>query len=173
MLKQVEIDASKIQKRIRESQTGKYRAKLVTSQTMENLNKIEYKMTNFNRVEIIKQDNLKNRVETRIQTRIEKIKKFFSIAAPTVNLRKRGRGYRVENVCGIYSAGKYADLAICVRTQNDFNLKGGITTHSDNKTRLKQPICVYNGHYARKRNRNTAKNEYLCNNITITCIFMR
>ena len=31
-----------------------YRAKLVTSQTMENLNKIEYKMTNFNRVEIIK-----------------------------------------------------------------------------------------------------------------------
>ena len=75
MLKQVEIDASKIQKRIRESQTGKYRAKLVTSQTMENLNKIEYKMTNFNRVEIIKQDNLKNRGETRIQTRIEKNKK--------------------------------------------------------------------------------------------------
>ena len=43
---------------------------------MESLkNKIEYKMTNFNRVEIIKQDNLKNRVETRIQTRIEKNKK--------------------------------------------------------------------------------------------------
>ena len=32
-------------------------------------------MTNFNRVEIIKQDNLKNRVETRIQTKIRKNKK--------------------------------------------------------------------------------------------------
>ena len=49
----------------------------------------------------------------------------------------KGGGVRVKNVCGIYSAGKYPVLAICVRTQNDFNRKGGITAHADNKTRLK------------------------------------
>ena len=42
-------------------------------------------------------------------------------------------------------------FALCVRTQIDFNLKGGITAHSDNKTRLKRFIFVHNGHYARKQ----------------------
>ena len=55
----------------------------------------------------------------------EKNKKFFSIAAPTMNLRKKGRGVTSQNVCGIYSVGKYHVLAICVRTQIDFYLKGG------------------------------------------------
>ena len=88
----------------------------------------------------------------------EKNKKFFSIAAPTVNLRKRGRGTS-QNVSGIYSAGKYPDFALCVRTQIDFCRKGGITAHADNKTRLNRFICVHNGHYTHKRNTNTAKNE--------------
>lgn len=88
-------------------------------------------------------------------------KKFFSIAAPTVNLRKRGRGYRVKNIGGIYSAGKCADFALCVRTQNDFYLKGGITAHSDNKTRLKRIIYVYNGRYTRKQDGTRRKmNKY-------------
>ena len=64
-----------------------------------------------------------------------------------------------QKVVGIYSAGKYPDLAICVRTQIDFYRKGGITAHSDNETRLNRFIFVYNGHYTHKRNRNTAKNE--------------
>ena len=68
-----------------------------------------------------------------------------------MNLRKKGRGVRVKNVGGIYSAGKYHVLAICVRTQIDFYLKGGITTHPNNKTRLKRLIFVYNGHYAHKQ----------------------
>ena len=74
-----------------------------------------------------------------------------------MNLRKRGEGVRVKNASGIYSAGKYPVLAICVRTQIDFCRKGGITAHADNKTRLKRLIFVYNGHHAHKRNRNTAK----------------
>ena len=86
----------------------------------------------------------------------EKNKKFFSIAAPTVNLRKRGRGCTSQNVGGIYSAGKYPVFALCVRTQIDFYLKGGITTHPNNKTRLNRFICVHIGHHARKRNMNTA-----------------
>ena len=89
----------------------------------------------------------------------EKNKKFFSIAAPTVNLRKRGEGGTSQNVSGIYSAGKYPVLAICVRTQIDFYLKCGISIHPHNKTRLKRFIFVYNGHYTHKRNTNTAKNE--------------
>ena len=68
-----------------------------------------------------------------------------------MNLRNMGRVPRVKNASGIYSAVKYPDLAICVRTQIDFYLKGGITTHSNNKTRLKRLICVYNGHYAHKQ----------------------
>ena len=83
----------------------------------------------------------------------EKNKKFFSIAAPTMNLRKRGRGTS-QNVPHIYSAGKCADFALCVRTQIDFYLKGGITAHSSSKTRLKRFICLHNGHHARKRNMN-------------------
>ena len=67
-----------------------------------------------------------------------------------MNLRKRGRGTS-QNVGGIYSAGKYHVLAICVRTQIDFYLKGGITAHPNNKTRLKRLIFVYNGHHGRKQ----------------------
>ena len=68
-----------------------------------------------------------------------------------MNLRKKGRGVRVENVGRIYSAGKYSVLAICVRTQIDFYLKGGISIHPHNKTRLKRFIFVYNGRYGRKQ----------------------
>ena len=89
----------------------------------------------------------------------EKNKKFFSIAAPTMNLRKKGRGVTSQNVCGIYSAGKYPDFALCVRTQIDFYITGYIVTPPNNKTRLKRFICLHIGHHARKRNRNTAKNE--------------
>ena len=70
-----------------------------------------------------------------------------------MNLRKRGRGTS-QNVGGIYSEGKCAVLAICVRTQIDFYLKGGITAHSSSKTRLKRLIFVYNGRYTQKRNMN-------------------
>ena len=58
---------------------------------------------------------------------------------------------RVKNVGRIYSAGKCAVLAICVRTQIDFHLECGITVHSDNKTRLKRLICVHIGRYGRKQ----------------------
>ena len=91
----------------------------------------------------------------------EKIKKFFSIAAPTVNLRKRGRVPRVENVGRIYSAGKYSVLAICVRTQIDFYITGCIVTPPHNKTRLNRFICVYNGRYTRKQDGTRRKmNKY-------------
>ena len=60
-------------------------------------------------------------------------------------------GYRVKKYPSIYSAVNYPVLAICVRTQNDFNLKGGITAHSDNKTRLNRLICLHNGRYAHKQ----------------------
>ena len=89
----------------------------------------------------------------------EKNKKFFSIAAPTMNLRNRGRGCASQNVGRIYSAGKYPVLAICVRTQINVYITGCIDTHPNNKTRLKRFIYIYNGRYTRKRNRNTAKNE--------------
>ena len=79
------------------------------------------------------------------------MKKIFLDSSPHRQPAQKGEGVRVENVCGIYSAGKYPVLAICVRTQNDFNLKGGITAHSDNKTRLKRLICVYNGRYTHKQ----------------------
>ena len=81
----------------------------------------------------------------------EKNKKFFSIAAPTMNLRKKGEGVRVKNASGIYSAGKCADFALCVRTQIDFYLKCGISIHPHNKTRLNRFICVHIGHYAHKQ----------------------
>ena len=81
----------------------------------------------------------------------EKNKKFFSIAAPTMNLRKKGRGVTSQNVCGIYSAGNYSVLAICVRTQIDFYITGCIVTPPHNKIRLKRFIYLYNGHYAHKQ----------------------
>ena len=49
---------------------------------------------------------------------------------------------------------KYHVLAICVRTQIDFYLKGGISIHPHNKTRLKRLICIHNGRYTQKRNMN-------------------
>ena len=107
-----------------------------------------------------KLSELNNSEKNKILKRSQKNeKKFFSIAAPTVNLRNRGRGCTSQNVGRIYSTGKYPDFALCVRTQIDFYLKGGITAHSDNKTRLNRFICVHIGHYTHKRNRNTAKNE--------------
>ena len=135
--------------------------------------KIEYKMTNFNRVKIIKQDNLKNRVETRIQTRIEKIKKIFLDSSPHRKPAENGEGASSQKVGGIYSEGKCADFALCVRTQIDFYLECGITAHSDNKTRLNRFICIHNGRYARKRNRNMVKSVYLCTILLQTCIFIR
>ena len=79
------------------------------------------------------------------------MKKIFLDSSPHRQPAEKGEGVRAKNVGGIYSAGKYHVLAICVRTQNDFNLKGGITAHSDNKTRLNRLICVYNGRYTRKQ----------------------
>ena len=38
-----------------------------------------------------------------------------------------------------------------MRTQINVYLTGGITTHPNNKTRLKRFIFVYNGRYARKQ----------------------
>ena len=91
----------------------------------------------------------------------EKNKKFFSIAAPTVNLRKRGRVSRVKNVGGIYSAGKCADFALCVRTQIDFYITGYIVTPPNNKTRLNRFIFVYNGRNTRKQDGTRLKmNKY-------------
>ena len=80
----------------------------------------------------------------------EKNKKFFSIAAPIVNLRNRGRGYESKcrrNILG----GKYSVFAICVRTQIDFYITGCIVTPPHNKIRLKRFIYLYNGRYTRKQ----------------------
>ena len=117
-------------------------------------NKIDYKMTNFNRVEIIKQDNLKNRVETRIQTKIRKNKKnkirveiewekrkkiksekIFLDSSPPCQPAEQGEGVYESKYTPYILGGKYSVFAICVRTQIDFCRKGGITAHSDNKTR--------------------------------------
>ena len=79
------------------------------------------------------------------------MKKIFLDSSPHRQPAQKGEGGTSQNVPHIYSAGKCAVLAICVRTQNDFNLKGGITAHSNNKTRLKRLICVHNGRYTRKQ----------------------
>ena len=55
------------------------------------------------------------------------MKKIFLDSSPHRQPAQKGEGVRVKNVCGIYSAGKNPVLAICVRTQNDFCRKGGIT----------------------------------------------
>ena len=90
----------------------------------------------------------------------EKNKKFFSIAAPTVNLRKRGRGYESKcrrNILG----GKCADFAVCVRTQIDFYITGCIVTPPNNKTRLNRFICVHIGRYTHKQDGTRRKmNKY-------------
>ena len=102
----------------------------------------------------------------------EKIKKIFLDSSPHRQPAQKGEGVRVENIPRIYSAGKYPVLAICVRTQIDFYITGCIVTPPNNKTRLKRLIYVHNGHYTRKRNRNTAKSVYLCTILLQTCIFM-
>ena len=84
-----------------------------------------------------------------------------------------GGGGTSQNVGGIDSAVKYPDFALCVRTQNDVYIKGYIVIPPNNKTRLKRFICLHIGHHARKRNRNAAKNEYLCIILLQTCIFIR
>ena len=66
------------------------------------------------------------------------MKKIFLDSSPHRQPAQKGEGVRVKNVGGIYSAVKFADFALCVRTQIDFYLKGGITAHSDDKTRLKR-----------------------------------
>lgn len=75
---------------------------------------------------------------TRLRDKIKKIKleKIFLDSSPHDEPAEK-RGGTSQNVGGIYSAGKCADFALCVRTQIDVYLKGGITAHSDNKTCLK------------------------------------
>ena len=111
-------------------------------------------MTKSEKIKKIKYEQKSNR-------RNEKIKKLFGIAAPTMNLRKKGEGVRVKNVGGIYSAGKCAVFAICVRTQIDFYITGCIVTPPNNKTRLKRFIFVYNGRYVHKQDGTRRKmNKY-------------
>ena len=81
----------------------------------------------------------------------EKIKKIFLDSSPHRQPAQKGEGVRVENAGGIYSAGKYSVLAICVRTQIDFYIIGCIVTPPNNKTRLKRLICVHIGRYTRKQ----------------------
>ena len=87
----------------------------------------------------------------------KKIKKIFLDSSPHRQPAQKGEGVSSQNVPRIILGGKCAIFALCVRTQIDFCRKGGITAHPDNKTRLKRIIYVHIGHYARKRNRNTAK----------------
>ena len=75
---------------------------------------------------------------------------------------KGGGGVRVKNVGGIYSAGKCAVLAICVRTQIDFYITGCIVIPPHNKTRLKRFIFVYNGRYTQKRHMNRTGTQQKC-----------
>ena len=116
---------------------------------------------------------------TRLRDKIKKIKSkknFSRQQPPPSTCGKGGGGVRVENVGGIYSVGKYHVLAICVRTQIDVYLKGGITAHSDNKTCLKQSIFVHNGRYTRKQDGTRLKmNKYTqyCIYMHKQCIFMQ
>ena len=67
----------------------------------------------------------------------EKNKKIFLDSSPHDEPAQKGEGVTSQNVCGIYSAGKYPDFALCVRTQIDFYIIGCIVTPPNNKTRLK------------------------------------
>ena len=85
-------------------------------------------------------------------------------------------GCTSQNVGGIYSEAKYPVLAICVRTQINVYLIGGITVHPNNKTRLNRFICVYNGRYGRKQDGTRRKmNIYATFNYKLAylCIKMR
>ena len=65
----------------------------------------------------------------------EKNKKFFSIAAPHRQPAEKGEGVSSKKCRLDILGGKCADFAVCVRTQIDFYLKGGISIHPHNKTR--------------------------------------
>lgn len=67
----------------------------------------------------------------------KKSKKIFLDSSPHRQPAEKGEGASSQNVGGIYSAGKYPDFAICVRTQIDFYITGCIVTPPNNKTRLK------------------------------------
>lgn len=110
------------------------------------------------------------RVETRIlkielskirysrnKTTIWKNKKIFLDSSPHRQPVENGEGASSQNVPHIYSAGKCAVLAICVRTQIDFYITGCIVTPPNNKTRLKRFIFVYNGRYAQKQDETRLK----------------
>ena len=66
--------------------------------------------------------NLGSNPEIQREKRVEKNfkKNFGGEQPPPSTCGKGGGGVRVKNVCGIYSAGKCADFALCVRTQIDF-----------------------------------------------------
>ena len=105
------------------------------------------------------------------ERKLEKIKleKIFLDSSPHRQPAEKGEGVRVENVGRIYSVGKCAVFALCVRTQINVYITGCIVTHPHNKTRLKRFIFVYNGRYTQKRHMNgtgTQQNVYLCNIVT-------
>ena len=92
------------------------------------------------------------------------MKKIFLDSSPHGEPAEKGEGASSQKCMRNILGGKYSDFALCVRTQNDFCRKGGITAPPNNKTRLNRFICLHNGHYTRKRNRNKSKNVYLCKN---------
>ena len=88
---------------------------------MESLkNKIEYKTTNFNRVDeiytrmITNRENLKLLIQNDVT---RKNKKIFLDSSPHDEPAQKGEGASSQKVGRIYSAGKYPVFAICVRTQ--------------------------------------------------------
>ena len=126
---------------------------------------IEFKMMNFNRAKMRIEYKQKNRwvIEQNLTSWItlKKNKKIFLDSSPHRQPVEEGEGVRVKNASGIYSAGKYLVLAICVRTQIDFYLECGISVHPNNKTRLNRFICLHNGRYTRKQDGTRLKmNKY-------------
>ena len=79
------------------------------------------------------------------------MKKIFLDSSPPPSTCGIGGGGTSQNVSGIYSAGKYPVLAICVRAQIDLYITGCIVTPPHNKIRLKRFIYLYNGRYTRKQ----------------------
>lgn len=74
--------------------------------------------------------------------KLRKNKKNFLDSSPHRQPAQKGEGASSQKVGGIYSAGKCAVLAICVRTQINVYITGCIVTHPNNKTRLKRFIYV-------------------------------
>ena len=118
-------------------------------------NKIESKLNLNEKIKIY------NEEQYEYDNEIRKNKKIFLDSSPHRQPAEKGEGVSSQNVPHIYSAGKCAVFALCVRTQIDFYITGCIVTPPNNKTRLKRFICVHIGHHARKRDRNTLKmNKY-------------